>query len=196
MKENLHRMMEQVLLHVEKEKPPVVVLDGMCGSGKTTLAKALVAEMQCPLIQMDDFFLPYEMRTEERLKMPGGNVHFERFGKEVLPFIGKKEGFTYRRFSCSDGTFSPAFCPASDVRIVEGSYSLHPHFQAAWQGMEALTVFLSVGEGEQLRRLSRRNPALLERFQSAWIPMENQYFAAYKIREKADLCLHSPEREE
>ena len=43
---------------------------------------------------MDDFFLPMELRTAERLEEPGGNVHYERFSAEVD---------VYKRQVCSDG---------------------------------------------------------------------------------------------
>lgn len=169
----------------------LIVIDGMCGSGKTTLAQALARELDAPVIHMDDFFLPYDLRTQERLAQPGGNVDYERFAQEVLPFAGKKEGFSYRRFSCSEGSFSAAYCPAGKIRIVEGTYSLHPRFLPLWQEMNALRVFLSVAPDEQLRRISLRNPDLLEAFRTRWIPMENAYFSAFAVAEAAHVCLES-----
>ena len=83
-------------------KTPLIVIDGLCGSGKTTLADSLSSMLQAPVVHMDDFFLPFSLRTPQRLSQPGGNVDYERFAQEVLPFAGKKEGFSYRRFSCSD----------------------------------------------------------------------------------------------
>lgn len=173
-------------------RPGVIVVDGKCGSGKTTLANALAEEWQAPVIRMDDFFLPFALRTPDRLAQPGGNVHYERFAEEVLPFVGRADAFAYRKFHCSDGSFSELICPAAKVRIVEGSYSLHPAFETVWQALGALTVFLSVKEEEQLRRLSRRDPELLESFRSRWIPMENRYFEAFQVAKKAHLCLESP----
>lgn len=168
-------------------KAPVIVIEGMCGGGKTTLANALAAMSGAPVIRMDDFFLPFPMRTQERLAQPGGNVHYERFEEEVLPFVGQQAAFSYRRFHCGEGNFSPVACPANKLRIVEGSYSMHPRFMPAWDQMGAVTVFVSVSAGEQLRRIEKRNPELLERFRNIWIPMENQYFSAYQTKEKASI---------
>lgn len=164
---------------------PVIVIDGMCGGGKSTLAMALEQESGAPVIHMDDFFLPPALRTPERLAERGGNVHYERFETEVLPFVGQKDGFSYQRYHCSNGSMSPVFCPAGKLRIVEGSYSLHPRFIGKWKQMQALTVFVSVPEDEQLRRLAIRNPELLERFRSQWIPMENAYFEACHVAQQA-----------
>ena len=56
------------------EKETVIVaIDGNCTSGKTTLANQLAANYDCNVFHMDDFFLPVDMRTEERLTTPGGN---------------------------------------------------------------------------------------------------------------------------
>ena len=76
--------------------------------------------------------------------------------------------------------------PAGALRIVEGAYSCHPAF-----GKYAdLTVFSDVEEGEQLARIRDRNGAeKLSDFQKRWIPMEEKYFAAFSVREKADLVI-------
>ena len=76
----------------------VIAIDGRCASGKTTLAKALQTEglpekvatektflkkQNVGVIHMDDFFLPRELRTKERLSEAGGNVDYERFAEEA-----------------------------------------------------------------------------------------------------------------
>lgn len=164
---------------------PVLVIDGHCGSGKTTLARELAALLDAPVVHMDDFFLPFALRTPQRLSEPGGNVDYERFEQEVLPLIGTGAPFAYGQFDCGSGQVTRAECPGAKVRIVEGTYSLHPRFMPRWQGMGALTVFASVPPQEQLRRIALRNPRLLERFRTEWIPMENRYFAAFQVAEHA-----------
>jgi len=47
------------------EKQVVVGIDGMCGSGKSTLGKVLKELYDCDVFYMDDFFLRPEQRTEE-----------------------------------------------------------------------------------------------------------------------------------
>ena len=48
-------------------------------------------------------------------------------------------------------------------------------------------ICLAVDPAEQLRRLERRNPRMLQRFVDEWIPLENRYFEATNIQAVADL---------
>ena len=172
-------------------------IDGYCGAGKTTLAGELSAHYGgAPVIHMDDFFLPYEMRTPQRLGTPGGNVHHERFLAQVVEGLKSGETFAYQRFDCATGELLEKRCEAARVRIVEGSYSLHPALQQAWQELGAVTVFLSVDEEEQLRRIARRAPEKLQAFVDRWIPLEKNYFQAYDIKAWAQLTLTSLPRED
>lgn len=106
----------------------------------------------------------------ERLSQPGGNIHYERFLSEVLPRLTAGEALSYGSFDCHHGVTRPVFLPQSPVRIVEGSYALHPRFEESYRAADALTVFLCVSPAEQLRRIEKRSPALLERFREVWIP--------------------------
>ena len=168
-----------------KEEGCVIAIDGRAASGKTTMAAQLKQVLQADVVQMDDFFLPPELRTLERLAEPGGNVHYERFQMEILPYIRAAEGFSYRRFDCSRMDYNGSreigkapFC------IVEGSYSHHPIF-----GKYAdITVFSCVDAEEQMRRIEKRNgPQMAEMFRTRWIPLEEKYFTAFSIRESADM---------
>ena len=173
------------------------VIDGLCGAGKTTLAEELSAHYGgASVIHMDDFFLPYEMRTPQRLAQPGGNVHHERFAAQVIQGLRTGDGFAYQRFDCATGELIEKNCPAAKVRIIEGSYSLHPALQAAWGELDAITVFLSVDGEEQLRRIARRAPEKLQAFVDKWIPLEKNYFQAYDIQAWAQLALTSQPRED
>ena len=176
---------------IAQGKPALAVLDGPCGSGKTTLAEKLSRLYGAPVVHMDEFFLPPELRTPERLNQPGGNIHYERFLSEVLPGLIAGRAFSYGSFDCHHGVTRPAFVPESPVRIVEGSYALHSRFEQSYRAADALTAFLCVSPAEQLRRIEKRSPALLERFREVWIPLENSYFQAYDIESRAIVRLKS-----
>ena len=62
--------------------PFIVAIDGACCSGKTTLAQALGQALQAPVFHMDDFYLPFALRTPQRLQMPGGHMDWERLAQE------------------------------------------------------------------------------------------------------------------
>lgn len=169
----------------------LAAIDGPCGSGKTALARTLCALYDTQPIPMDDFFLPFEMRTEERLRQPGGNVHYERFLDEVLSSLARGGDVAYRRFDCQTGAFCPRLCRRAPLMVIEGSYSHHPAFWQAYEKMDAMRVFVWTEEGEQLRRLRMRSPGQLERFQSLWIPLEKKYIQAYHIQSGANIVLQS-----
>lgn len=165
----------------------IIALDGRAASGKSTMAKQLREILGADIIQMDDFFLPIPLRTEERFKTPGSNVHYERFMEEVLPYISKPESFSYRKFDCSIMDYNgECIIENNRFRIVEGSYSCHPLF-----GEYAdITVFSDVDPQEQMRRILYRNgEEMAAMFKNRWIPLEEEFFEAYGIADKAQIWL-------
>ncbi len=171
----------------EKQGAYIIAIDGHSASGKTTMAAHLKQLLGASIVHMDDFFLPMALRTKERLAQPGGNVHYERFKSEILPNIGRTQGFEYRPFDCSKmdlGLFLPV--PASKWRIVEGAYSCHPAFKDYMD----VRVFSHVSKEEQALRILKRNgPEMAQMFASRWIPMEEAYFKAYDIEKKAQVTI-------
>ena len=165
----------------------VIVIDGRSGSGKTTLSSMLAKELNASVVHMDDFFLPLSLRSEERLSEPGGNVHYERFMEDVLPFIRSGKPFSYRPFDCTSMDYSDDQAVIDkSVVIVEGAYSLHPLFGHYYD----FSIFLDIDEENQIRRIEERSgKEKAEVFRSRWIPLEEQYIKAFSIMEKADLIL-------
>ena len=171
---------------MQKKSQVTIAIDGGAASGKTTLAKILSEKYHAPIIHMDDFFLRPEQRTPERFAEAGGNLDRERFSEEVISHIQKQETFSYQIFDCSKmalGAYKEI--PCSPLIIIEGSYSHHPAFSSAFD----LRVFLSVSEEERRKRILTRNGKKSEMFFNRWIPLENRYFEAFSIREKADILI-------
>jgi len=162
-------------------------IEGRCASGKTTAAELLSFVFDnSPIIHMDDFFLPPELRTPDRYSEPGGNVHYERFAKEVLLYLGKKD-FSYRAFDCSKGTYGENVgIPLSPLTIVEGSYCLHPSLG----DYAGLNIFCDVESNEQMRRIRERNGSYAEVFRTRWIPLEERYFEACRPDKRCHAVLN------
>ena len=169
--------------------PLLIALDGRCAAGKTTLANRLAEQYGWGVIHLDDFFLQPAQRTSQRLAEPGGNLDRERLISEVLLPLTRHRPGVYRVFDCRTMGFAavPRPLPAAPVVLLEGSYACHPDL---WP-LCGLHVFLTVDPGEQLRRLTARNPARLQDFRTRWIPMEEQYFRYFHIPETCDLTLVS-----
>ena len=47
----------------------------------------------------------------------------------------------------------------------------------------------NTGREEQERILTQRNPERVEMFQKMWIPREEFYFEAYRVKEKSDVVM-------
>lgn len=169
--------------------PLLIALDGRCAAGKTTLANRLAEQYGWGVIHLDDFFLQPAQRTSQRLAEPGGNLDRERLISEVLLPLTQHRPGVYRVFDCRTMGFAavPRPLPAAPVVLLEGSYACHPDMRP----LCGLHVFLTVDPGEQLRRLTARNPARLQDFRTRWIPMEEQYFRYFHIPETCDLTLVS-----
>lgn len=189
---NLFDMFNMIDLESEKGNKVIVGIDGKCGSGKSTVADILSDVYGCDVIHMDDFFLPLELRTENRLTEVGGNIHYERFIDEValkLKNLNSEKPFNYRIFDCSimnyNGTRTIQSRP-QDIIIVEGSYSLHPKYSSIYD----IKVFVNVDNDEQKRRIIRRDGEMMwDKYENVWIPMETEYFKKYNIKENSDIVI-------
>ena len=162
-----------------------VAIDGNSGAGKSTLADLIGDVYDCNIFHMDDFFLTPDLRTEERLREAGGNVDYVRFKEEVIQGLKSGREFTYRPYNCQIMALEDAiYVKPKKLNIIEGVYSLHPTLIDTYD----LKVFMAIAPEEQSRRILERNgPIMHKRFINEWIPLENRYFEALKIREKCDL---------
>ena len=165
------------------EHPLVIALDGFCASGKTTLAEELHTRFGARVIHTDDFYLPAQMRTDERYAEPGGTIHYERLRAEVIDCLGEP-ALTYGVFSHAVmdivGYITLPFAP---VTVIEGAYASHP----ALGDYMNVRCFMETAPDEQRRRILARNgPERLRLFEERWIPYEIRYEAAFGIRARAD----------
>lgn len=181
------RVFEKVDKLLEKDGPCIIAIEGMCGSGKSYLAKLISSTYDCNVFHMDDYFLPLEMKTDERLAEPGGNVHYERFKDEVVEPLRTNQAIIYRPYLCGVWKYdeSKTISPQK-LNIIEGSYCMHPILREKYD----LTVFLEVDKKEQLKRIAQRNgEKSLQQFIDKWIPLENMYFSQLGIKNFCDITL-------
>ena len=185
-------LLSAVEAHLRDAGHALLVVDGDCAAGKSTLAALVQPLYDATVFHMDDFFLPFAMRTPARMAEPGGNVHYERFAAQVLGGLRSGKPFAYQAFDCHRGQSRTVAVTPAAVVVVEGSYALHPAFAAEYAALHAVQALLTVDATEQLRRIRLRNgPEMLIRFRDEWIPLEFAYFQAYH-RERTDLLtLHS-----
>ena len=171
----------------------LVALDGMAASGKTTLSGQLARAIDgCFVVHMDDFFLPQDKRTREYYDRTLAWADVERVQDEVLAPLRRGEEAVYRPYVHHP---KPRFLPpvriAKDARavIVEGAYALNPALFSSYD----LRALMCVSPGTQRERILARNgQAMLSRFLSEWIPMENRHIEANALCERADVIIRVP----
>ena len=171
----------------EKGGRAVIAIDGMAASGKSTLAARLAEELDGCVIHMDDLFLPPELRTQERLSSPGGNVHYERFEAEVAEALRSGRDFEYGVFDCSRMEITASRrIKAGGLVIVEGAYALRPELRDIYD----MKIFMKIDSGLQEQRITARNGSeKAKTFKEKWIPMEMAYFEAFDIEKSADVVI-------
>lgn len=175
----------ETLLHrLQQGIPTILAIDGPSGSGKTTIANELADRFHATLVRTDDYFLPAVRKTPERLAEPGGNLDYERMEDEIFHRLNDV-AIVSRHFNCMTEALEQRDpIKRQPIVIVEGVYSMHPRFQKYYD----VTLFLDVDPHEQLRRIEMRSgTSMLERFKREWIPLENQYFAFFAIRDLVDI---------
>ncbi len=162
----------------------VIAIDGRCGAGKSTLASKISTFYGFDLIHADDFFLPFEMRTQSRLLECGGNIHYERLYDEVITNLISKTDFTYKKFDCHELAYTDnIFVSCKKPVVIEGVYSMREDFRKAYD----TTVFLDINSETQKERIKSRNgDEAYQNFKNIWIPMEEAYINHFKIDEICD----------
>lgn len=170
----------------------LVAIDGMAASGKTTLSRALAQRFSsCAVVHMDDFTVPFEDRFPGYFEKTLSNADIARFDREVLSALERGQDAHYRPYVCHPvpGFGKPVHIPADcAVVIVEGAYCLHPDL---FHRYDLRVLSLIDEDAQRTRILARNGEAQLQRFLSAWIPMENRHIAARRLKETCDLIISS-----
>lgn len=160
----------------------LVGMDGMCGSGKTTLANRLGQILEIPVVHMDDYYLPFSQREADWKNICAGNMDLCRLEREVLLPLSRGQAVRTFRYNCRQDKMVKDNREAASFAIVEGTYSLHPRVRSYFD----LTFFLSVADRLQKSRLEAREGTNYQNFLDLWIPMEKHYFQELDPKKNAD----------
>ncbi len=161
-----------------------IAIDGRAASGKSTAAELLSRIFDADVIHMDDFFLPKEKKTPERLLRAGGNIDSERFFEQVYNNLDKSV-IEYNCYDCQSGVLGKSVSlHRKRILIVEGVYSLLPDFRDKY----CIKVFMDIDKDTQKERLLLRDGAgMLARYLDEWIPLEEKYFSTLAPQMSCDL---------
>lgn len=168
----------------------LLVIDGKCGSGKTTLSERLGERYGCNVFHIDDFYLPIVMQTPEIMKEPGGNINYDRFIAEIMAPLTADNAVVYRPFLCMEQEYdSVVSLKKTGVNVIEGTYACHPVLREIYAKLtdwEVITLFMDIDDRNQRDRVRGRVGELrFKLFEDKWIPRERDYFSAYSVRNTA-----------
>lgn len=167
----------------------VVAIDGRSNSGKSTLGSMLAEITEGGLIRMDDLLSPASRMQVVSKGMPGGNVNYAMFQREVLPNLSSEKAFSYPYFANHSLVINrKRRVRRSIYRIVEGSYSQHVVFGDYMD----IRVFMRCDKATQRRRvIAREGEDMAASYFHIWIPQEEEYFDFFKLWEKADVLIET-----
>ena len=175
------------MLSAHPAAPVLVALDGRCGSGKTTLAAQLAQQFpQSITVHTDDFYLPPASRVANWEQILAPTWTWSVCVPRCSPPARAGRRSPYRAYSCR----AVPTCRNNALRpqplvIVEGSYSCHPTLADCYD----LKVFVTCSKEEQARRLLTREGERYSGFTARWIPLEEGYFAKFRIEQTVDFIL-------
>jgi uridine kinase len=169
------------------DRPAMIGIDGRCGSGKTSFAKLLSTYVPCNVVHMDDFYIPMEKRRKDWREVPGGNIDFHRLLSEVLHPLYHGKPVFYRAYNCREDKLEETMemRPRRYI-IVEGTYSLHFLLSRAYD----LKIFTDISPEDQIQNLREREGDNLEKFIEQWIPMEENYFKEFSVRQRSHAIIN------
>jgi hypothetical protein len=152
-----------------------VGVDGKGASGKTTLATRIATALPAAvLIHNDDFARP---------GLPGWDR--DRFVRQVLePLLAGRPGRYQRWDFDADVGAEWHTVPVGVPVIVEGVSSTDARLPVPWD----YTIWIEVPTAVRRARIAERDgPALLHRWLTDWIPMEDAYAAGQRPQDRVDL---------
>jgi uridine kinase len=187
------------LISQTRHSPILVALDGGSGAGKSTLASMLEQEIDCVVVQLDDFFsanIPdWEWDTRSIPERAGDVLDWQRLRTDALePLLAGKTAkwhpFDFAAGLRSDGTYaiSKQYVEkqAARVIILEGAYSSSPEIAH----LVDLAVLMDIPVGERHLRLDKReDKQFLQRWHTLWDAVEEYYFTEVRPKSSFDLVV-------
>ena len=192
--------------------PTRVAIDGVDGSGKTTLADELVAPVRglgrtVIRASVDGFHHPRAVRYTRGPDSPEGyfldSFDYATLKRELLDPLGSGGGAKYRTaafdYRVDRRVESPwQVAPRDAVLLFDGVFLARPELQASWD----LTIWLDVPFEITVERAIARDTrnggdaaATRGKYERRYVPGQRLYLAQCRPRDRADIVLDNSDLE-
>ena len=74
MNDTIRDIISQLEVSEKNNERVLLVIDGRCGAGKTTLASRISEKLTCNVYHNKNYYLPAAEQTEHRMKAPGRSI--------------------------------------------------------------------------------------------------------------------------
>jgi uridine kinase len=168
-------------LRPKRRRTLIITIDGYGGSGKSTLAGALASGSgEVVVVRTDDFARP---------NVPGWE--WKRMRTQVLDPLDRDLPGKYQRHDWnSDSSAEWRSVPVGGIVIVEGVSSMRTELGPYWD----LAVWVTCSYERRLARgIARDGEAKQSQWERVWIPQEDEYVAAQKPEQRADVVVSGEE---
>jgi uridine kinase len=154
----------------------VVAIDGPSGAGKTTLATAVAAALEAPVVHMDDLVPGWDGLAEAVRSVTA----------QVLEPISRGEPAAYRRWDWLRNTWAETMSvPRARVIVLEGcACSAQPAGEYA-----AVRIWVEADLVVRMRRGLERDGEAYRPHWHHWAAQEERLFRADGTRARADLVI-------
>lgn len=158
----------------------VLAVEGRSGAGKTTLAQAIAARLEAPLIHMDDLYAGWDGLAQ-------GVTALRDW---VLAPLAEGRPASWRRWDWADGAYAEQHpVPDADWLVVEGVGAggrvLRPYLSGlVW--VDSPTVI-------RKRRALDRDGQTYALNWARWARHEDAFYASDQVRQNADLIIENAE---
>lgn len=179
---NVNEISASIKENLIAKQPVLIAIEGYGGSGKSTFAAELSAELEnCFVINIDDFIIK-EMQSDA-LK---SNFDRRRLEDQVLEPLANGLKASYQRLIWDTNSMSdPVQIPDSKYVIVEGVSSYSPEIEHYYDFKIWVEASPSVAQSrgsERDRKLGNNNDELWD----GWTSTYTDYKNLHHIKEKAD----------
>jgi uridine kinase len=179
----IHKLISKINRISRSKEIVLIAIDGVGGSGKTTLAELLGKELpNSVIIQLDDFYSP-ALQTTDLLRLKE---------QVLLPFHNHQEA-KYRKYEWKTNSFSDwCILPSRGIFLFEGVCALDQSIRDYYDLKVWINCPADVGFTRGVARdIERDGVDNTDKWKNIWMPLEEKYKSEQEPDKIADFIIDS-----